>query len=117
MNRNTKASPHTFEHFPVDTICPICQTNDEGVCVLVPIKGTDEGGIAEAQPIHLACAVIQGWDRDLRLGWVIPREAVADVDSTISDGFGSSWSRQCPTCHQDTMEVVRPGKVQCSNCG
>lgn len=36
---------------------------------------------------------------------------------SISDGFGSVWSKKCPTCQQDTMEVVRPGKVQCTNCG
>jgi len=36
---------------------------------------------------------------------------------TISDGFGSEWSITCPMCKQDTMHVVRPGKVQCGNCG
>lgn len=34
----------------------------------------------------------------------------------ISDGY-QTWSGKCPTCNQWTMEVVRPGKVQCSNCG
>lgn len=34
----------------------------------------------------------------------------------ISDGFVSSWSENCPQCGGDSMEVVRPGKVQCSNC-
>ena len=38
-------------------------------------------------------------------------------DQTISDGFGSTWSKKCPMCGKDTMEVVRPGKVQCANCG
>lgn len=32
---------------------------------------------------------------------------------TIEDGFGSSWDKRCPSCGAD-MEVVRPGKVQCS---
>ena len=36
---------------------------------------------------------------------------------TISDGFGSEWSITCPMCKQDTMHIVRPGKVQCRNCG
>ena len=36
---------------------------------------------------------------------------------TISDGFGSIWSAFCPTCGEQSMEVVRPGKVQCGNCG
>lgn len=36
---------------------------------------------------------------------------------TISDGFGLTCSVVCPQCGKRTMEVVRPGKVQCSNCG
>lgn len=35
---------------------------------------------------------------------------------TISDGFGSSWSIICPECGQPTMVIVRPGKVQCTEC-
>jgi len=35
---------------------------------------------------------------------------------TISDGFGTEWSIVCPDCHCETMEVVRPGKAQCSIC-
>ena len=37
--------------------------------------------------------------------------------TTISDGFGSTWSKTCPMCGKETMEIVRPGKVQCANCG
>jgi hypothetical protein len=33
----------------------------------------------------------------------------------ISDGFGNSWAAKCH-CGGD-MEIVRPGKVQCSKCG
>ena len=36
--------------------------------------------------------------------------------STIEDGFGSSWSITCPVCGNDSMHIVRPGKVQCENC-
>jgi len=35
---------------------------------------------------------------------------------TIEDGFGSVWSATCPNCGGKTMQVVRPGKVQCSQC-
>ena len=35
--------------------------------------------------------------------------------NTITDGFGYTWG-PCPTC-QGAMEVVRPGKAQCSKCG
>ena len=34
----------------------------------------------------------------------------------IEDGFGSVWSVVCPTCKNESMEVVRPGKVQCRLC-
>lgn len=34
----------------------------------------------------------------------------------IEDGFGSVWSVVCPTCNNESMEVVRPGKVQCRKC-
>lgn len=36
---------------------------------------------------------------------------------TISDGFGNTWSAFCLTCKKKTMQIVRPGKVQCSRCG
>jgi hypothetical protein len=29
----------------------------------------------------------------------------------------NSWSKTCPMCHMQTMQIVRPGKVQCSICG
>jgi len=35
----------------------------------------------------------------------------------IEDGFGSKWSAWCSECKQKTMQVVRPGKAQCTNCG
>lgn len=44
-------------------------------------------------------------------------KAAGGVKDDIEDGFGSSWSKKCGICGKDTMEVVRPGKVQCSNCG
>jgi hypothetical protein len=34
----------------------------------------------------------------------------------IGDGFGNEWSAICPQCKLQTMVVVRPGKVMCSNC-
>ena len=35
----------------------------------------------------------------------------------ISDGFGSTWDKKCLECGRMSMEVVRPGKVQCGYCG
>jgi len=37
--------------------------------------------------------------------------------NTIDNGFGNVWSAYCPICGKKTMSIVRPGKVQCSNCG
>ncbi len=37
--------------------------------------------------------------------------------AVISDGFGGNWSAFCRDCGNQTMEVVRPGKARCSNCG
>jgi hypothetical protein len=34
---------------------------------------------------------------------------------TIEDGFGSAWSKRCPVCKELSMEIVRPGSVQCGN--
>jgi hypothetical protein len=51
------------------------------------------------------------------------RDAIAVLKSTepsedtIEDGFGSAWSVICPECKEPAMEVVRPGKAQCGNCG
>ena len=38
-------------------------------------------------------------------------------DNMIDDGFGNSWSKTCPMCHMQTMQIVRPGKAQCAYCG
>jgi hypothetical protein len=35
----------------------------------------------------------------------------------IEDGFGNTWSIVCDVCGKRTMQVVRPGMVQCPNCG
>lgn len=35
----------------------------------------------------------------------------------ISDGFGSTWSAYCPRCGEKTMQIVRPGQAECSECG
>jgi hypothetical protein len=40
-----------------------------------------------------------------------------DPGERIEDGFGSAWSRTCPTCGLGTMHVNRPGEIQCDYCG
>lgn len=37
--------------------------------------------------------------------------------NTIEDGYGNSWDKKCCSCKKDTMQVVKPGKVQCCKCG
>ena len=34
----------------------------------------------------------------------------------ITDGRGCVWNIQCPSCLQDTMEVIKFGEVHCTNC-
>lgn len=48
----------TFKHFPQDnsSFCPICGTNKDTECFLMPIDGTQDDKICEAQPIHVECA-------------------------------------------------------------
>jgi len=40
----------------------------------------------------------------------------AAKDDVLEDGFGNMWSARCPRCGKKTMQIVRPGKVQCSEC-
>lgn len=61
-----------FEHFPKQETCPICHTNDDGPCVLVPIAGTEDGSNIRAQPLHLSCAVVNTWDEGMGVGMAIP---------------------------------------------
>jgi hypothetical protein len=44
-------------------------------------------------------------------------EPFGDSEESIDDGCGNSWSIVCPTCGRRSMQVVRPGKAQCSLCG
>ena len=45
------------------------------------------------------------------------QKGTLDPEDIIEDGFGSMWSAFCPRCGEKSMSVVRPGKVQCNNCG
>ena len=44
-----------FESFNQSTICPICNTSNEGQAVLIPIDGTDKDRNCEAIQVHLDC--------------------------------------------------------------
>ena len=43
--------------------------------------------------------------------------AARDREHIIEDGTGNAWCAYCPKCGGKTMQVVSPGKVQCSECG
>ena len=45
----------TFDRFPNDSECPICGSNADRPCVLIPVTGTDRGGCCEAKPVHADC--------------------------------------------------------------
>ena len=47
----------TFSNFPKDSICPLCNTNDDKECCLIPIDKTGDGRICEAIPVHLMCLI------------------------------------------------------------
>lgn len=36
-------------------VCPICKTNDDKPTVLIPIVGTQEGNISQAEQFHVDC--------------------------------------------------------------
>ncbi len=56
-----------FKHFPKTTICPVCGTNEDRESVLIPIVGTQEGNICQAQPFHWDCAAPNAFDPGARL--------------------------------------------------
>ena len=46
---------NTFEHFPQEKECPICNSAHDSECWLMVIDGTERDGIVEAQPVHVEC--------------------------------------------------------------
>jgi hypothetical protein len=44
-----------FEHFPENAKCPVCDTNEDKECFLIPIDDTEKGNICEAAPTHADC--------------------------------------------------------------
>jgi len=69
-----------FPHFPKDNaICPLCETNADKPCVLLPIDGTEEGNIVQAQPTHAGC-LLEGFRYNPRVG-VIYRVVPSDKDA------------------------------------
>ena len=78
QQRSVRPDPRTFTNFPPDSRCPICGTNDDGKTVLVEIAGTAKDGIAEAKPMHLACAVAKQWDEGMGIALTWPNEKLCE---------------------------------------
>ena len=51
----SKQKLRTFKYFPKEDKCPICGTNEDKECFLIPITGTQEGNLAEAKAFHTGC--------------------------------------------------------------
>jgi hypothetical protein len=49
--------------------------------------------------------------------WASPKKKDRGKNDIVEDGFGSAWSAYCPECGKKSVQVVRPGKAQCSHCG
>ncbi len=60
MNEDLAQRFHHFKGFNKsnDDKCPICKTNKDNPVILVPIPGTEDGNIVEAQQVHLSCAIV-----------------------------------------------------------
>ena len=58
----------TFEHFPKDDVCPICGTNDDNECFLLPIDDTEDGNICQAQPAHVQCMAVNNFRINKKVG-------------------------------------------------
>jgi len=50
-------SDRVFPAYPDEgkATCPICKTNENKPCFLIPIDGTDKDGICEAVVVHVGC--------------------------------------------------------------
>lgn len=64
--RPWRDDPNIDCHFPAEAICPVCGTNDDGRCVLIPIVEGQKGSLVEAAPMHLACVASVWYARSLR---------------------------------------------------
>lgn len=42
---------NTFPQFPTECVCPLCGTNEDKECILVPVVNSSDG----PQPMHTAC--------------------------------------------------------------
>jgi hypothetical protein len=54
----------------------------------------------------------------VQVDYLVSRQDTFGGAKVLDDGCGNTWINQCESCKKiGTLEIVRPGKVQCSNCG
>jgi len=90
-----RAKLRTFDHFPKDKKCVVCGTNEDDQCILVVIDGTGDGSIAEAEPVHLGCAVATNYKREIGLLYRLIKGDVGMVDN----------QRQTISCRPDFTNI------------
>ena len=39
-------------------VCPVCRTSADSPVMLIPIPGTEEGGIVQAEQVHAECVEV-----------------------------------------------------------
>lgn len=63
-----------FKHpnWQKDEKCPLCNTTEDKPVILVPIAGTSDGNLAEAQKIHEHC-IQKNWYYYPDEKWIVAR--------------------------------------------
>lgn len=46
-----------FAHYPKESSCFLCGTNQDMPCILIGVDETASGGIEEVEPVHIQCMV------------------------------------------------------------
>ena len=74
------------------------------------------GGVGFIFGVIIICCLKLGKIRDNCMpGRLDEPRPTKTGEELITDGY-AFWSKRCHECGRDSMEVVRPGKVQCAYC-
>lgn len=49
-----------FDHYPEQSSCFLCGTNQDAPCILIGVDGTADDGNEQAEPVHVRCMADQG---------------------------------------------------------
>jgi hypothetical protein len=92
-----------FDKFPETSVCPVCGTNDDKPCVLIPIDYTQKDGICEARPVHVECidADNMRFNDDVGVIYIAANHTAPDGvkgDETLLREC-EEWIRDIATCY------------------